>query len=126
MFASVFLLVGVALGDDALAPVSTSTAGSVTPAPTVSTTVPSLVVENAKLSSKDWVHYKGCDDTCLSLCLENPTGYDTKCSVLFSNSTKTVHPTSETCAKIQVSISSTFYSKLLCTQITKAQKRLMA
>ncbi len=85
------------------APASTTAAASAsTPAPVGSTTVPTHVVENVKLSSKDWIHYKGCDDTCLSLCLDNPAGFDSKCSILFSNNTKTVHPTSESCTKPQV------------------------
>ena len=112
ILACAFLIVGVALGEDPPAPVSTTAAavpapGVTTPTPGVSTTVPPAVLENVKLSSKGWLHYKGCDDTCLSLCLENPTSFDSKCSVLFSNNTMTVHPTSESCTKPKVGIHKT-------------------
>jgi hypothetical protein len=30
------------------------------------------VVEFDKLEAPEWRHYRGCQDTCLSLCLDNP------------------------------------------------------
>ena len=78
--------------------------GSPTPAglPNPIVSAPSTVAENIKLASKDWKNYKGCDDTCLSRCLEKPKDFDMKCSVLFSNATLVKSPTADICRKTDV------------------------
>ena len=61
-----FFLASVVLGQE-----TTTPPPAVAVAPVASVAV---VAESVKLASKDWRNYKGCDDTCFSLCLENPTG----------------------------------------------------
>jgi hypothetical protein len=67
---------------------------------TASTPSP-IQVEHQKLSSKDWRSYRGCDDTCFSLCLEKPTDFDSKCSTLFSNNTIVKSPSSDNCKSVE-------------------------
>ena len=93
-------LVASSMAQDAAAPAA--------PIATVPVASSAHVAESVKLASKDWQNYKGCDDTCLALCLENPTSYDSKCSVLFSNNTIAKTPDSDTCKKPEV-IQSCFY-----------------
>ena len=99
------------LGQDsttpAVVPTTAAAAGPTTAATGVHTTAtpvvhPAANAESAKLASKEWRHYKGCEDTCFSLCLAKPTDFDTKCSVLFSNTTLVDIPTTDSCKKADV------------------------
>jgi hypothetical protein len=72
-----------------------------------------VVAESIKLASMEWRNYKGCDDTCLALCLDNPTGFDTKCSVLFSNKTPAKTPTVDSCKKPELIRDCTYQVSIL-------------
>jgi hypothetical protein len=78
--------------------------GTPTPGGTSLTTfrATSTTTERVKHVSKYWKNYKGCDNTCLSLCLEKPTDFDMKCSVLYSNATLVNSPPISTCKKVEV------------------------
>ena len=77
---------------------------TLTPDSSLPTTVgaTSTTTERVRKVSKYWKNYKGCDDTCLSLCLEKPTDFDMKCSVLYSNATMVNSPPISTCKKVEV------------------------
>lgn len=80
--------------------------------PPVTTTPAPIQVEREKLASKDWRNYRGCEDTCFSLCLEKPNDFDSKCSTLFSNNTLVNVPTTDSC-KAATTIQDCTY-KCLC------------
>ena len=84
------------------------------------------VAENTKLASKEWKNYKGCDDTCLSLCLENPTGYDSKCSVLFSNATIVKSPSSDNCRKASAIQDCTYQCSCACKRCSFCKQDLIS
>ena len=90
---------GILFATVVLAQETTTPAPVAAVAPVVSV---SVVAESVKLASKDWRNYKGCDDTCLSLCLEKPTDFDSKCSVLFSNNTLVNTPSRDSCKAASV------------------------
>ena len=83
------------------------------------------VVESVKLATKDWRNYKGCEDTCFSLCLENPTSYDNKCSVLFSNNTLVNTPNSESCRKSDVIRDCTYQCQCSCKRCGFCKQELV-
>ncbi len=102
-------------------------AGTTTPAPVVAVPVASVsvVAESVKLASKDWRNYKGCDDTCLSLCLENPTSYESKCSILFSNNTLVNIPSSDSCRKPEVIQSCSYQCQCACKRCGFCKQELV-
>ena len=116
--ACVFLFAAVVLAEDTTLP---------PPAPVVVVPVASVsvVAESVKLASKDWRNYKGCDDTCLSLCLENPTGYESKCSVLFSNNTLVNTPSSDSCKKASVIQECTYQCLCACKRCGFCKQELV-
>ena len=83
------------------------------------------VAESVKLASKDWRNYKGCDDTCLSLCLANPTGYDSKCSGLFSNTTLVNTPAIDTCKKADLVRDCTYQCSCACKRCAFCKQELV-
>ena len=83
------------------------------------------VAESIKLASKDWRNYKGCDDTCLTLCLENPTGYDATCSVLFSNNTLVNRPAIDTCKKADLVRDCTYQCSCACKRCSFCKQELV-
>jgi hypothetical protein len=83
------------------------------------------VAESVKLASKDWRNYKGCDDTCLSLCLENPTGYESKCSVLFSNNTLVNIPSMDTCKKAEIVQACSYQCQCACKRCGFCKQELV-
>jgi hypothetical protein len=85
----------------------------------------SAVAESVKLASKDWRNYKGCDDTCLTLCLEKPTDYDSKCSVLFSNNTLVNTPSIDTCKKAEVIRDCTYQCSCACKRCSFCKQELV-
>ncbi len=85
----------------------------------------SVLAENVKLASKEWKNYKGCDDTCLALCLEDPAGYDSKCSVLFSNNTLTKTPKSDSCKKASVIQDCTYQCSCACKRCSFCKQELV-
>ena len=98
-----FLICGLFMASVVLAQEPTTTPAPVEAVPlAVPVASVAVVAESVKLASKDWRNYKGCDDTCFSLCLENPTGYQSKCSVLFSNNTLVNTPSNDSCKKAEV------------------------
>ena len=72
------------------------------------------VAESVMLASKHWRNYKGCDDTSFSLCLENPSSYETKCSVLFSNNTLVNIPSQDSCKKAEVISACSYQCQCAC------------
>ena len=111
-----FLFASAMAQDDA------STAAPIASAPVASV---AHVAESVKLASKDWQNYKGCDDTCLALCLENPTGYDSKCSVLFSNNTLVNIPSMDTCKKAEVVQSCSYQCQCACKRCGFCKQELV-
>ena len=85
----------------------------------------SAVVESTKLASKEWRNYKGCDDTCLSLCLVNPADFDSKCSVLFSNATVIKAPPMEICKKASVVQDCTYQCSCACKRCSFCKQDLV-
>jgi hypothetical protein len=98
-----------------------------TPAPVVAVPVASVsvVAESVKLASKDWRNYKGCDDTCFSLCLENPTGYESKCSILFSNNTLVNIPSNDSCRKPEIIQACSYQCQCACKRCGFCKQELV-
>ena len=117
-----FIACGLLLASIVLAQDSTEPPAPAVVAPVVQV---AAVAESVKLASKDWRNYKGCDDTCLSLCLENPEGYDTKCSVLFSNNTLVNTPSSASCRKSQVVQDCTYQCLCACKRCGFCKQELV-
>ena len=117
-----FIACGLLLASIVLAQDSTEPPAPAVVAPVVQV---AAVAESVKLASKDWRNYKGCDDTCLSLCLENPEGYDTKGSVLFSNNTLVNTPSSASCRKSQVVQDCTYQCLCACKRCGFCKQELV-
>ena len=115
-----FIACGLLLAAIAMAQETTTPAAVAAPVVQVA-----AVAESIKLASKDWRNYKGCDDTCLSLCLENPTGYDAKCSVLFSNNTLVNSPAIATCKKGDLVRDCTFQCSCACKRCSFCKQELV-
>jgi hypothetical protein len=114
------LTFGLVYAASVLAQESTTPAGVAAPV-----AASAQVAESVKLASKDWRNYKGCDDTCLSLCLENPTGYDNKCSVLFSNNTLANKPSSDNCKKPELIRDCTYQCTCACKRCSFCKQELV-
>ena len=97
------------------------------PPPVVAVPVASVAVvaESIKLASKDWRNYKGCDDTCFSLCLENPTGFESKCSVLFSNNTLVNTPSQDSCKKPEIISACNYQCQCACKRCGFCKQELV-
>lgn len=106
------VIVGAALAAVAFA----ADTNVVTPSP--------IQAEREKLASKDWRHYRGCEDTCFSLCLENPTGFDSKCSTLFSNNTIASVPKAESCKSPEAIQSCTYQCSCSCKRCSFCKQDL--
>ena len=117
VFACGFLFVAVVLAQETTTPTPVAAV-----APVVSV---SVVAESVKLASKDWRNYKGCDDTCLSLCVEKPTDFDMKCSVLFSNATLVNSPPAATCSKADVVRDCTYQCLCACKRCGFCKQELV-
>ena len=112
-----FFLASVVLGQETTTP---PPAAVVAPVASVA-----VVAESVKLASKDWRNYKGCDDTCFSLCLENPTGYESKCSVLFSNNTLVNIPSQDSCKKADVISACSYQCQCACKRCGFCKQELV-
>lgn len=127
-----FMVLAMAFAEDIPAPVTPAPVAPAVSVPPVGGThvaapVASVltVAENVKLASKDWRNYKGCDDTCLSLCVEKPTDFDMKCSVLFSNATLVNSPPAATCRKADVVRDCTYQCLCACKRCGFCKQELV-
>jgi hypothetical protein len=107
-------------------PTTTAAGGPVTTTPANAGVVAPVVhAENVKLASKDWRNYKGCEDTCFSLCLEKPTEYNSKCSVLFSNATLVNIPATDSCKKADIIRDCTYQCQCACKRCGFCKQELV-
>jgi hypothetical protein len=121
LVAVVCLFVTFASAQDA--PIPAAPAGG--PAIATPVAASAAVAETVKLASKDWRNYKGCDDTCLTLCLEKPADYESKCSVLFSNNTLVNTPSIDTCKKAEVIRDCTYQCSCACKRCSFCKQELV-
>lgn len=91
----------------------------------VTTTPAPIQVEREKLASKDWRHYRGCEDTCFSLCLEKPKEFDSKCSTLFSNNTLVNAPLADSCKSAETIQGCTYQCLCACKRCAFCKQDLV-